>query len=95
MSGHVARKTYFLIYGLLIALTMTTTGMAYIDLGAFNVYVALTIAVIKATLVVLFFMHVKESGGITRVYVAAGFVWLAILILLTITDYMSRSWLPS
>lgn len=95
MSAHAGRKTYFLIYAVLIALTVTTTGMAYVDLGPFNVYIALTIAIIKATLVVLFFMHVKESGGITRVYVAAGFFWLAILILLTITDYMSRAWLPT
>jgi cytochrome c oxidase subunit 4 len=62
-----------------------------VDLGAFNVYLALTIAIVKATLVVLFFMHVKDTAGITRVYVAAGFFWLAILILLTVTDYITRS----
>jgi cytochrome c oxidase subunit IV len=95
MSGHPARRTYFLIYAALLVLTATTTGMAYVDLGDFNIYVALTIAIVKATLVVLFFMHVKESGGITKVYVAAGFFWLAILLLLTITDYVSRSWLSS
>ena len=95
MNGHATRKTYFLIYAVLIALTATTTAMSYVDLGAFNIYVALTIAVAKATLVVLFFMHVKESSGMTRVYVAAGFFWLAILLLLTIADYVSRSWPPS
>ena len=63
----------------MILFTTTTTGMAYVDLGAFNVYLALTIAIVKATLVVLFFMHVKDTAGITRVYVAAGFFWLAIL----------------
>jgi cytochrome c oxidase subunit IV len=92
---HASRKTYFLIYAVLIVLTASTTGMAYVDLGAFNVYVALTIAAIKATLVVLFFMHVREGSGMTRVYVAAGFFWFAILLLLTLTDYISRSWLPS
>jgi cytochrome c oxidase subunit IV len=92
MSEHVtSRKTYYLIYAVLIVLTGTTTVMAYVDLGAFNVYLALTIAVIKATLVILFFMHVKDAAGITTVYVAAGFFWLAILILLTVTDYMTRS----
>lgn len=92
MSAHAAsRKTYYLIYAALVVLTATTTGMAYVDLGALNVYIALTIAIVKATLVVLFFMHVKDTTGITKVYVAAGFFWLLILILLTIADYMSRS----
>jgi cytochrome c oxidase subunit IV len=92
MSEHTSsRKAYYLIYAALILFTATTTGMAYVDLGAFNVYLALTIAIVKATLVVLFFMHVKDTAGITRVYVAAGFFWLAILILLTVTDYMTRS----
>jgi cytochrome c oxidase subunit IV len=95
MNEHATRKAYFLVYGVLIALTAFTTAMAYVDLGAFNIYVALTIALVKGTLVVLFFMHVRESSGMTRVYVAAGFFWLAILMLLTITDYISRSWLPS
>jgi cytochrome c oxidase subunit IV len=95
MNQHASRKMYFLVYAVLIAFTALTTSMAYVDLGAFNIYVALTIAVVKATLVMLFFMHVRESSGMTRVYVAAGFFWLAILLLLTITDYISRSWLPA
>jgi cytochrome c oxidase subunit 4 len=92
MSEHVtSRKIYYLIYAVLIVLTATTTAMAYVDLGSFNVYLALTIAIIKATLVVLFFMHVKDASGITTVYVAAGFFWLAIMIVLTVSDYMTRS----
>jgi cytochrome c oxidase subunit IV len=92
MSEHsISRKTYYLIYAALMVLTATTTGMAYVDLGAFNVYLALTIAVIKGTLVVLFFMHVKETAGITTVYVAAGFFWLLIMIVLTLSDYMTRA----
>lgn len=94
-NEHSARKMYYLIFATLLILTATTTALAYVDFGDFNILVALTIAIVKATLVILFFMHVKESGGMTRVYVAAGFFWLAILILLTITDYISRSWLPS
>ena len=92
MSEHSAsRKTYYLIYAALMVLTATTTGMAYVDLGAFNVYLALTIAVIKGTLVILFFMHVKETAGITPIYVAAGFFWLLIMIVLTVSDYMTRT----
>ena len=95
MNQHASRKLYYLVYGVLIGFTALTTSMAYVDMGAFYIYVALTIAVVKATLVILFFMHVRESSGMTRVYVAAGFFWLAILLLLTITDYISRSWLPA
>ena len=73
MNQHASRKTYVYVYGVLIALTALTTAMAYVDLRAVNIYVALTIALIKGTLVVLFFMHVRESSGMTRVYVAAGF----------------------
>jgi len=95
MSEHVvSKKTYFGIFGALMILTILTVIVARIDLGhGWNDIVALTIAVIKALLVVLYFMHVRYSSRLTWVFVAAGFFWLAILIVLTLTDYASRGWL--
>lgn len=94
MSGHVLpARTYYAIFGALIALTGLTVAVAYFDLGAFNTVVAMAIAVLKATLVVLFFMHVRYSTRLTWVFAAAGFFWLVILILLTLSDYVSRQWL--
>ena len=92
MSEHVvSKKTYFGIFGALMILTILTVIVARIDLGhGWNDIVALTIAVIKALLVVLYFMHVRYSSRLTWVFVAAGFFWLAILIVLTLTDYASR-----
>jgi len=90
----VPTKTYYSVFAVLIALTVTTAMVAFVDMGVFNVYVALTIAVIKAVLVILFFMHVKQSTSLTKVYVAAGFFWLVILLTLTLSDYLSRDWLP-
>jgi cytochrome c oxidase subunit IV len=95
MKDHIVPvRTYVVIFVALIILTWVTTAIAFIDLGPFNVYVALTIAVIKATLVVLFFMHVKYSERVTKIYVAAGFFWLIIMIGMVLIDYISRTWLP-
>jgi cytochrome c oxidase subunit 4 len=96
MSEHiVSKKIYFLIFGALMVGTILTMMVAFVDLdhvftGA-NTVVALTIAVIKATLVVLYFMHVRYSTRLTWVIVVAGFFWLAILFALVMTDYLSRS----
>ena len=67
--------------------------IAFIDLGPFNVVAALTIAVFKATLVVLFFMHVKYSTRLTWVVVLGSIFWLGIMFVLTIGDYLTRVWL--
>ncbi len=85
-------RFYVLIWGILIALTATTVVVAEIELGQWNIVVALTIAVIKACLVVLFFMHVKESSNLTKLVVIAGLFWMAILFGLTFNDYLSRGW---
>jgi cytochrome c oxidase subunit 4 len=93
MTHASPRKTYYLIFAALIVLTITTVAAATVDLGPFHAAAALGIAFLKATLVVLFFMHVKESSSLTKVYVSAGLVWLAIMIALTFGDYQSRDWL--
>jgi len=94
MSHHVVpRKVYFAVFAALMVLTATTTAVAFMDLGPWNTVVALGIAFVKATLVALFFMHVKYSPRLTQVVVAGGLFWLAILIALTLSDFLSRGWL--
>ena len=83
---------YVAVFAILIILTLTTVVVAEIELGPWNVVVALGIAVIKATLVILFFMHVKDSSALTKLIVVAGFFWMAILFGLTFNDYISRGW---
>ena len=91
MSEHIVSKTtYFIIFGALIAFTVLTVLVAQIDLGKMNAVVALTIAVVKATLVVLYFMHVRYSSRLTWVFVGAGFFWLGIMVVLTLSDYATR-----
>jgi cytochrome c oxidase subunit 4 len=88
---HPTPRLYVLIISILVALTFATYYIAKINLGIFNPVVALTIAVIKAVLVILFFMHVYYSSRLTKVTVGAGFFWLLILITLSLLDYLSRN----
>jgi cytochrome c oxidase subunit 4 len=84
--------SYWLIWGCLIVLTVVTTAVAFVDLGAFSVVVALVIATCKMLLVALFFMHLRHSTQLTRVVVLGGMVWLGILLVLTFADYGTRLW---
>jgi len=68
-------------------------GVTYVDLGEANLLVALGIALTKATLVVLFFMHVKYGGRLIQLAVVGALVWLALLLVITASDYLSRGWL--
>jgi cytochrome c oxidase subunit 4 len=93
MSGHISPKsTYFTIFGALMVCTILTVVAAFINLGDLNFPVALTIAVFKATLVVLFFMHVKYGSRLTKLVVGTAFFFLGIMLTLTMTDYLSRGW---
>jgi len=93
-AGHVVSlKVYFAIFAALMVLTAVTVGVAYVDLGVMNTFVALAVAVTKATLVILFFMHVKYSTKLTWLVVASGFFFLAIMIAFTLADFISRGWL--
>jgi cytochrome c oxidase subunit 4 len=107
MSAHVVPvKTYLGIFAVLLGLTALTTGVAFIDFGELhtgirvldviplNTVAALAIAVAKALLVILFFMHVKYSSGLTKIVVMAGFLFLAILVSLTLADELTRGWSP-
>ena len=91
MAGHVSPKsTYYLIFGALMIGTVITVAAAFIDLGIFNFPVAISIAITKATLVVLFFMHVKYSSRLTKLFVGMALFFLLTLFGLTMTDYLSR-----
>ncbi len=100
MTGHIVpQKVYFAVFATLLALTALTTLAAYVDLDShlglklvpMNTIVALAIAICKASLVALFFMHVKYSSHLTKIVVVASLFWLAILISLTLSDYRTRS----
>ncbi len=93
MSAHVSSiKLYVGIFLTLMALTTITIVVAYINVGPWNKIVALGIASFKATLVVLYFMHVKYASRMTRLIVVSGFFFLMILLSLTMVDYGSRMW---
>lgn len=89
--GHVVPiRVYLVIFATLLALTGATTAAAFVDLGRLNVVIMLGIAVTKATLVILYFMHVRWSTRLTHLVVVSGFVFFAILVLLTMADVLTR-----
>jgi cytochrome c oxidase subunit 4 len=85
-------KTNLLVFAALIALLIATVVAAQFDLGALNVAIALSIAVAKALLIIRYFMHVRFSSRLAWVFAASGFIWLGILVGLTMSDYISRGW---
>jgi cytochrome c oxidase subunit IV len=89
-----APKAYFAVFAALMLFTALTVWAAFQHLGVWNTPVALTIAVTKAILVALIFMHLKDSPRLTILVVAASVLWLAFLIVITVSDYVTRAWLP-
>ena len=93
MAEHIIpTRTYYTIYAILLACTYLTWQVAVFDLGPLNTVAALTIAVFKAILVVLFFMHVKYSTRLTWAVVIGSVFWLGLLLALTMGDYLTRGW---
>jgi len=93
MEKIISAKVYFTVWAALMCLTVTTAAVSYLDLGALSIVVALIIATLKGSLVVLFFMHAKYINvKATLLVILAGFFWLAILLLMTISDYITRAW---
>jgi cytochrome c oxidase subunit 4 len=91
MTAHIPSvKALVGVWAALICLTWTTVGISYIELGEWNVVVALLIAVIKASLVAWIFMGVRFSAPMTRLFCIAGLVWLMIMIIITSGDYQTR-----
>ncbi len=90
---HIVSPTQYLaVYITLLVATALTVGAAFIDLGAFNPVLAIAIACFKSVVVILFFMHVYYVSRLTKLTVAAGFFTFLVLIMMTLSDYMSRSW---
>jgi cytochrome c oxidase subunit 4 len=93
MSEHIIpKRTYYVIYIILLICTYLTWQVAYFDLGALNTVAALGIAAFKATIVVLFFMHVLYSTRLTWAVIVGSLFWLGILLVLTFSDYLTRAW---
>jgi cytochrome c oxidase subunit 4 len=95
MSGpSMSLKAYLLTYAGLLALTLSTVLIGYIDLGWGSMFVAVFIAAAKATLVALFFMHALIEKKLVWLVIAGALVWFLILLSLTLGDYITRGWLP-
>jgi cytochrome c oxidase subunit 4 len=92
---HIPMSTYVMVFAALMVGLVVTVIAAFINLGPFNMPVAMLIATVKALLVILYFMHVKFASRLTKVFVAASFLWLAILFIMTFGDYVSRDWMPN
>ena len=90
----VPTRTYFLTFAALMVLTVVTVLASFVNLGALNAAVALVIAAAKAVVVVLIFMHVRYGSRLTQLFACAGFIWLGILLVLTMSDYLTRDWIP-
>jgi cytochrome c oxidase subunit 4 len=91
---HIASiKGYVLVFLGLIIATVLTTAVAFVDLGAFNVAVALGIATCKMLLVALFFMHVKDSSPLTKLVIVGALLWLGIMLAFTLVDFHTRGWI--
>ena len=93
---HPSQTTAFIVvFFALLLLTALTLGVAYVDLQGANVAIALAIATVKAGLIVYIVMHARHSGALVWATIITGCVWVAILIGMTLTDYVTRPWLPS
>jgi cytochrome c oxidase subunit IV len=87
-------RTYVFIWATLSIFTIITFLVSKVDLGPFNIVIALAIAAFKMSLVIWFFMHVRTDNPLTKLFCFAGFFWMAILLALTLGDYFSRAWMP-
>jgi cytochrome c oxidase subunit 4 len=89
----ISRTTYCVVFAGLVALTLLTVGLSFLDVGGWHTVFGLLIASAKALLVVLFFMHLIHGGRLTWLALGAGLFWLGILMGLTLADYLTRHWL--
>ena len=99
MSQHQAHqhhvvplRIYYKVFLTLLVMTGLTVAVAYVDLGWGNTPIALAIALFKATIVILFFMHMRYNTPLMWLFGGAGFFWLLILLVLTMQDYVTRGW---
>lgn len=90
--SHSGVGIYFVVLAALLLLTGLTVAVAFINFGMLNMVIALAIAFLKATLVMLFFMHLKGSSGLLKIFVIGAFAFLGILLGMTFNDYATRGW---
>lgn len=91
MSQHVdSLKTYIGVFSGLIVLTLVTTAVAFVDLGSLSGVAAIGIATCKALLVALWFMHLRHSTKLTKLVVGGAVLWLAIMLVFTMADVLTR-----
>ena len=92
MNQTPASKRFLFTAAALLGLLALTVGAAYVNLGPFNTIAAMTISVAKATLIVVFFMEIRERGPVIWVALATGLFWLGIMFALSMSDFMTRGW---
>ena len=90
----VPKRTYLLTYLGLLALTLITVLVAYVNMGPFSMTIAILIAGIQASLIATFFMQALYESALVRVVAAGGVIWFLIMSTLVLTDYITRGWLP-
>jgi cytochrome c oxidase subunit 4 len=96
MTEHVvSAKLYMVVFVLVVALMLVSVFLASAGMGQTYTFIALAIAACQAVLVILFFMHIRWSTRLIVLFAVGGFVWLAILIGFTLSDYLTRNWLPA
>jgi cytochrome c oxidase subunit 4 len=94
MNAHIVPvRTYFAVFATLLVLTGVTTAVAFVDLRSASVAVTLAIAILKASLVVLYFMHMRHSPRLVPLAFVAALFWFLLLVVLTLSDYETRGWL--
>jgi cytochrome c oxidase subunit 4 len=93
--SHPSTNTYYAVFGLLLVLLVVTVGAAEIDLGRWNFLLAVTIATTKAALILLYFMHLRYSPSLVWLVSGGSLFFLAILFVITFSDYLSRGWLTT
>lgn len=96
MSNHiVSPRIYFIVFAALMVLMALTLVVTRLEQGLVADLVAMSIAIAKAVLIIMFFMHVKYGSQLTKLFAVAGFVWLVILFAFSLSDYQTRDWEPT
>jgi cytochrome c oxidase subunit 4 len=86
------KSRFFAVFGGLLSLLAVTVSVAFLRLGPLSLAVAMSIALLKALLIILYFMDVRSSPKMLWLFAGAGFAWLFILVSFVMTDYLTRSW---
>lgn len=90
MAETITRRSLVLTYITLMVLLAITVGSSYLSLGVFNILINIGIAMAKTALIMVFFMHLKTGSAVVRTFAVVGFFWLMLLIVLILSDYLTR-----